>query len=328
MTRAPVRPPRPPSPLLPFAGARPPAPAWAQAALAHTPERSRVEVDGAGIELLAWGGRGRPGLLFLHGGGAHAGWWSPIAPLFAADDAPGGARRCAAISFSGMGGSGWRARYDFDRFRAEAMAGAQAAGLFEGGEPPVVVAHSFGGAVAAHLAAGADGARWRGAVIVDAGVRPPERRGRVGSPRAEGTVNRVMADLPEALARYRLLADAGAPEPWYLDHVARGSLAPAAAAGEGWTWAFDPLLWTHMDRGGRLAQEAELAAARCPLAFVSGERSSLMDAEAVAYTAAHAPPGTPMVCAPGAAHHVMLDQPLVFVALLRTLLASWALTRP
>ena len=30
-------PPRAPSPLLPFAGARPPAPAWAQAALATAP---------------------------------------------------------------------------------------------------------------------------------------------------------------------------------------------------------------------------------------------------------------------------------------------------
>lgn len=327
MTDAPPsRLPRPPSPLLPFAGERPPAPAWAQAALAHAPERSRVEVEGAGIEVLTWGGRGRPGLLFLHGGGAHAGWWSPLAPLFAADDAPGGARRCAAISFSGMGGSHWRARYDFDLFRAEAMAGAQVAGLFEADEPPVVVAHSFGGAVAAHLAAGPDGARWRGAVIVDAGVRPPERRKGFGPPRrAEGAVNRVMADVPEALARFRLMADAGDPEPWYLDHVARGSLA---AVGEGWTWAFDPLLWTHMDRGSRLPQEEELAAARCPLAFVSGERSSLMDAAAVAYTALHAPPGTPMIAAPGAAHHVMLDQPLVFVAILRTLLASWALTPP
>ena len=323
---SPARPPRPLSPLLPFAGERPPAPAWATAALAQVPERSRVEVDGAGIELLAWGERGRPGLLFLHGGGAHAGWWSPLAPLFAAADAQGGARRCAAISFSGMGGSGWRARYDFDRFRAEAMEGARAAGLFEAQEPPVVVAHSFGGAVAAHLAAGPDGARWRGAVIVDAGVRPPERRGGYGPPRrAEGAVNRVMADTPEALARFRLMADAGDPEPWYLDHVARGSLAPA---GEGWTWAFDPLLWTHMDRGARLPQEAELAAVRCPLAFVSGERSSLMTAEAVAYTALHAPPGTPMIAAPGAAHHVMLDQPLVFVAILRTLLATWALTPP
>lgn len=327
MTDAPpVRPPRAPSPLLPFAGARPPAPAWARAALATAPERSRVAVEGAEVELLTWGARGRPGLLFLHGGGAHAGWWSPLAPLFAAPDAPGGARRCAALSFSGMGGSGWRARYDFDLFRAEAVAAAEVAGLFEADEPPVVVAHSFGGAVAAHLAAGPDGARWRGAVIVDAGVRPPELRDQVGPPlRAEGATHRVMASVPEALARFRLLADAGEPEPWYLDHVARGSLAPA---GEGWIWAFDPLLWTHMDRGARLPQEEELAAVRCPLAFVSGERSSLMTARAVAYTALHAPAGTLVVAAPGAAHHVMLDQPLVFVAILRTVLASWALTRP
>ena len=49
------------------------------------PERSFVEVDGAGIELLTWGDQGKPGILFLHGNGAHADWWSFIAPFFARD---------------------------------------------------------------------------------------------------------------------------------------------------------------------------------------------------------------------------------------------------
>ena len=37
-------------------------------------------------------------LLFLHGNGAHADWWSFIAPFFAAE------YRVAALSWSGMGG--------------------------------------------------------------------------------------------------------------------------------------------------------------------------------------------------------------------------------
>ena len=46
-----------------------------------------IEVEGAKVEVLAWGQRGKPGLMFLHGGAAHADWWSFIAPFFAAQAA-------------------------------------------------------------------------------------------------------------------------------------------------------------------------------------------------------------------------------------------------
>ena len=82
----------PASLLGPFQGEKPPAPAWFDAAVAHGPERQRIAVEGAEIELLTWGEVGRPGLLFLHGNGAHADWWSFIAPFFAKD------WRVAAIS--------------------------------------------------------------------------------------------------------------------------------------------------------------------------------------------------------------------------------------
>ena len=93
------------APLARFHGETPPAPAWFDKALADAPERTTVEVEGAAIELLTWGEVGKPGLVFLHGNGAHADWWSFIAPFFAAD------YRIAALSWSGQGGSGWRERY-------------------------------------------------------------------------------------------------------------------------------------------------------------------------------------------------------------------------
>jgi len=92
--------PAPLSLLGPFHGERPPAPAWFEAAIARAPERSRIPVEGVGIELLTWGEVGKPGLLFLHGNGAHADWWSFIAPSFADD------WRVAAISWSGAGAAG------------------------------------------------------------------------------------------------------------------------------------------------------------------------------------------------------------------------------
>ena len=71
------------SPLARFNGAKPPAPAWFEWALAQAPERKMVRVDGADIELLAWGEVGKPGLIFVHGNSAHADWWSFIAPFLA-----------------------------------------------------------------------------------------------------------------------------------------------------------------------------------------------------------------------------------------------------
>jgi len=60
-----------------------PAPAWFERAVAVPFTDERTEVDGCSIHYLAWGERGRRGLVFVHGGGAHAHWWTPVAATFA-----------------------------------------------------------------------------------------------------------------------------------------------------------------------------------------------------------------------------------------------------
>src|SRR2546423_1912983 len=60
-----------------------PPPAWFARAVAAPFEDCFVEVDGARIHYLRWGQAGKPGLLLVHGGFAHAHWWDFIAPLFA-----------------------------------------------------------------------------------------------------------------------------------------------------------------------------------------------------------------------------------------------------
>ncbi|MEO7027608.1 MAG: alpha/beta fold hydrolase, partial [Caulobacteraceae bacterium] len=154
------------APLASFAGARPPTPAWFEAALAAAPERTRVPVLGAEIELLTWGEVGKPGLIFVHGNSANADWWSFIAPFFAAD------WRVAALSLSGMGASDWRERYGFETFAAEIDACARAAGLNEAPGRPVYIGHSFGGAIV-HYCAHRHPERMRAAILVDTGFGGP-----------------------------------------------------------------------------------------------------------------------------------------------------------
>ncbi|MFT4250877.1 MAG: alpha/beta hydrolase [Caulobacter sp.] len=300
----------PASLLAPFHGAPPPAPAWFEAAVAVTPERSTIDVLGTAIELLTWGEVGKPGLLFLHGNGAHADWWSFIAPYFAAD------WRIAAISWAGMGSSGWRQAYSAETFAAEAFAAVEAAGLEAGGVKPIFVGHSFGGFPTLYCAA-RHPERLRGAILVDTSIQPPEKRWK-GPPPRSGFGTKVYPTLEEALTRFRLAPPQPCENLYIADFIARRSLKPVEG---GWTWKFDPAIWQRFsmpDLGQLLSEIA------CPAALMWGERSGLMHAETLDYMVDRMPDSVLRLPVPDADHHVMIDQPLAFVAGLRGLLARWA----
>ncbi len=57
-------------------------PDWFTRALAMPYRVGGTEVEGCDIHYLEWGDRGRPGLVLVHGGAAHAHWWTFLAPLF------------------------------------------------------------------------------------------------------------------------------------------------------------------------------------------------------------------------------------------------------
>ena len=304
------------APLAMLLGASPPAPAWFREALTIAPARSFHRVEGAQIEALTWGERGRPGILFLHGNAAHADWWSFIAPLFAQE------HRVTAISWSGMGGSDWREAYSLDLFVAEAFAAAEATGLFAAAMPPVFVGHSFGGLPTAACAA-RRGQELRAAVIVDSpfwpAARAKEQHERIRNRRGQGP-SPVYRSVAAALARFRLLPAQPCDNLFIVDYIARRSLKEIAAR-NGWTWRFDPYLW----RRYQMSNPAdELAAATCPIAIIRGSRSKVMTEETAAFAHSIAPAGSPLVVVPEAHHHVMIDQPLAFVTALRALLSGWA----
>ena len=309
------------SPLARFDGAAPPAPAWFTAALADAPERRFIEVEGAKLELLTWGEVGKPGLLLLHGARAHADWWSFIAPFFAKS------YRVAALSWSGMGRSDWRDSYSADLLCREALAAIAAGGLDNGSDKPLVVAHSFGGWIGMYLAAHY-GERLKAMVVLDSGVRPPKDPD--APPRAAprpARPNRVYATLQDALAHFRLAPTQPCDNPYILDYIAREALKPAPLAdgsgAQGWTWRFDPYLLAKIPKTFQQEIAAALPAAACPLALIWGDRSALMEGRFLEYTLAVSPPGTPKIAMPQAAHHLFLDQPLGFVASLRSLFAAW-----
>ena len=307
-----------PAPLARFAGARPPAPRWYDEAIAHSPERTFNTVHGARIETLSWGRVGDPGVLLLHGNGAHADWWSFIAPFLAHG------HRVTAMSWSGMGGSDWRSSYSMDLHVDEAFAVARESGLFEAARRPVFVGHSFGGFPTMACAA-RHGQRLHAAISVDTPLFTREQRAarhaRRGPPRPPHP-SRVYPSVEAALARFRFMPPQDCEHLFLVDHIARGSIKEVRCedGAPGWTWRFDPFMWRDYDRGD---SAGDLARVRCPFGLIRGARSALVRPSVFAYARSVAPPGSPAIEVPDADHHVMADQPLAFIAALRGLLAAW-----
>jgi len=278
-------------------------------------ETHYIERDGRNIHYQCWGDASKPGLLLTHGNGAHAHWWDFTAPYFLDD------YYVVALTFSGMGDSGWRDGYDMDGFSGDQLAVAEATGLFERAQKPLLVAHSFGGFVTLNTAA-KYGARFGGVVIVDSPVHPPEHT-HSGPPRG-ARANKVYPTLEAALARFRLAPPQPCENHYAMDYIARHSLKEVSGEdGEsGWVWKFDPSIWQRFDTGGRPPYEM-VQEVVCPLAFMRGTDSAVVPDDVWAYMQSLIGDRAPFVSIPHAYHHVMLDQPLAFITGLRALLAGF-----
>jgi pimeloyl-ACP methyl ester carboxylesterase len=70
-----------------------------------------------------------------------------------------------------------------------------------------------------------------------------------------------------------------------------------------------------------LTQARRIANAPGPIVIVYGEQSALFDADSAEYVRESGGGHIPMIAIPDARHHLMLDQPVAFACVLKTLLA-------
>lgn len=288
------------------------APDWFRRAIAHPKQSRQVIVEGCPIRYLLWpaafGAARERGLLFVHGGGAHANWWSFITPYFTRDF------RVAAIDLSGMGDSGRREVYTSE-LRAREMRAVIADGAL--GDRPFVIGHSFGGFMTMKFGA-QFGDEIGGAVIVDSPIRSPEEEAQRPMSPPKWTNKRIYESFDAALARFRLMPPQSCENQFIVEFIARHSLMPVEG---GWTWKFDGAAMGTR-RFGEPFREY-LQAVRCRAALIFGEKSALVSHGTASYMSSLMGPHAPIVEVPEAQHHVMLDQPLAFVAALRMLLDTW-----
>jgi pimeloyl-ACP methyl ester carboxylesterase len=283
-------------------------PAWFTAALSDAAEQAEVSAEGTSIAYRAWGERGAPGIVLVHGGAAHSRWWDHIAPLLAHG------RRVVALDLSGHGDSGRRETYSLDVWAREVLAVATDAGI---AEPPTVIGHSMGGFVTLRLAS-LFGAQITGAVVIDSPVRdltPEEQAAR--EHRAFGPL-RVYPSREAAIARFRPVPNQPTL-PYITSHVAETSVR---AAEGGWTWKFDPRVFGRQQFGFALLTrlDCRVALFRAEHGILSRQMSEVMY-DRLGRVA-------PLIEIPAAGHHVMLDQPIALIAALRTLLSDWDHSRP
>jgi len=293
--------------------AHPHAPKWFTTMLAVPFTDGTLTVDDVEVHYLAWGEPNRRGLVFVHGGGANAHWWTHVAAWFARD------YRVLAIDLSGHGDSGHRPVYALDQWTNEVIAVAEAGGI-EG--KPVVVGHSMGGFVTIATAARYADA-FEGVIICDSPVTAPSpeaqshRRDEFGRPR-------VYPSLDDALPRFRAVPTQANNLDYVVDHVARRSIMEVDG---GYAWKFDRQIFESFGGSMRAIAAPFLPMIRCRFALLRSQYGLVTRSigqemyEALGRVA-------PVIELPQTGHHPMLDQPLLLLTALRSLLADWDHSEP
>jgi len=278
-------------------------PAWFTAAISELPEHVDVSVDGAQVHARVWGDRSLPGLVLVHGGSAHSGWWDHIGPQLAR------AHRVVAVDLSGHGDSAWRDSYSMSSWGQEVLAVAEA--LIDG--PPVLIGHSMGGGVS-FAAAAEHPESVAGLIVVDTALDPRrlERDGMLPALRPP----RIHETFEGAVARFRTIPEQDVVLPYVGRHVAEQSLKQVEG---GWTWKYDPNFFGQTP--GKSMSDM-LNALQCPTVCFRAE-FGLVTPQMASDLQELLDGQIPFVELPRSGHHPMLDQPLALVAGISTALELW-----
>jgi len=293
------------------------APGWFKRAIAEPFEDRVVDVDRIPIHYLYWekgeAAAEKPGIVLVHGNGAHAHWWTFIAPFFLND------YRVVAIDLAGAGDSGYSESYSPEAFARQVIGVCEDA---EFGNDTVVIGHSFGGFVTLKT-----GLIYRdklaGIVLVDSAVRPPDFQWERDPRRSPIKPKRVYENFAAAHERFRLMPPQDCNNRYIMDYIGTHSLKQTD---DGWTWKFDDTMFHKFDFGTAMHQD--LANLRCRVGVIYGEDSYLFSQDIADYMFEVLDKSVPFVGIPEAQHHLFLDQPLAFVSSLRTLLAEWRHSKP
>lgn len=283
------------------------APDWFLKAVAMPATSYFVESRGTSLHYRCWNENdtSKPDLLFVHGYKGNSRWWDFIAPFFT------DRFRVTAMDLSGMGESGNRPFYSAASFSEDVI---EILGTRR--SPATLIGHSYGGSRVLRVCAERPDLVSR-AIVLDTRILYPDvDRSSVVQQMGRG---RAYATYTEARSRYRLVPEQPMALPYLVEHIAFHSLVKGTA---GWQWRFDPALPTAGTEVNEADAETMLSRVHTSVDFVYGEMSPLVEPWRVARIVASLRNCTGAIAIPECHHHMMLDQPLAIIALLRALLVK------
>jgi pimeloyl-ACP methyl ester carboxylesterase len=195
------------------------------------------------------------------------------------------------------------------------------AGRIDG--PPVIVGHSMGGFVTIATAARhAEGVS--GAIVCDSPVTQPDPEIDAYRLKEAFGTPRVYATIEDAVERFRTVPPQDHYLDYVMDHVASTSVKPVEG---GWQWKFDRDVFAQFGGSMRGVALPYLSQITCRFALLRSEYG-LVTEDIGASMYDELGRVTPVIELPEAGHHAMLDQPLILLTALRTLLADWDHSEP
>jgi pimeloyl-ACP methyl ester carboxylesterase len=274
------------------------------------PGEGDIRIGGLQMHYLDWGSKGKPAILFLHGGALTAHTWD-LCCLALRDDF-----HCLAVDQRGHGDTDWAPDGDYS---IAAQVGDVRGFIDHLGLQDFVLVGMSMGAINALSYAINHSDRLSHLVIIDAG---PEMR-RPGSSRIRDFVN----DVADAVSIEAIIERALQFNPRRDPNILRRSLMHnlRQQADGSWRWKYDRSRFQRLNQETHLAERARLAdglsAIACPTLVVRGGESDVFhddDAERLASRL----PNARWVKIPGAGHTVQGDNPKDLVAELRRFLAK------
>jgi pimeloyl-ACP methyl ester carboxylesterase len=252
-----------------------------------------VHVNGIRLHVLEWGVRTQRPVVLVHGGCAHAHWWTFIVPALAQ------AHRVLAVDLRGHGDSEWAEPPDY----SIEMHAADIAGLLQAFDLSNVhlVGHSLGGLITIASAA-AVAPRLRALVLIDTTGIINARSLRYLTQLSHWP-HPVYRSQQEGLRRFRLLPSANGATPSVRDQMATHALRSTPDGT--WTLKFDRRA---LALPGPVDLRAQLREIRVPTLVVRGALSPHVTPQAFADLRAALRHGSSAEI-DGAYHHVMLDAP-------------------
>jgi pimeloyl-ACP methyl ester carboxylesterase len=258
-----------------------------------------IDIAGLKLHVQDYGGAGKPPMLCIHGGAAHAHWFDFVAAGFTAN------YHVRALDQRGHGDSAWDTSatpdYSYPRYAADIHELTEKLDLRDF----ILVGHSMGGVVST-VYAGTYPGRAKAFILIDSTIAmPPER---IADMNARGNrEGRSYADQTEFLANYKVRPAGSSAAPEVVRHLAMNS---GRRCDDGrWRYKFDRNVYGMRERMDSFPFWDHI---KIPALLMKGDRSARITPEIIAGVQARAPQVEVAEVA-GCDHHVTLDNPPGFV---------------